>query len=43
MVASLKELLDDPGFANIYDPEEKFVTSGVSWQIYEALLAIRFG
>ncbi len=39
MVISLKELLDDPELADIDDPEEKFVTSGVSWQIYEALLA----
>ncbi|MHC5824461.1 MAG: Uma2 family endonuclease [Nostoc sp.] len=37
MVISLKELLDDPEL--IDDPEEKFVTSGVSWQMYEALLA----
>lgn len=39
MVSSLKELLDDPELAHIDDPEEKFVTSGVSWQMYEALLA----
>ncbi len=39
MVSSLKELLDDPELAHIDDPEEKFVTNGVSWQIYEALLA----
>jgi Uma2 family endonuclease len=39
MVSSLKELLDDPELAHIDDPEEKFVTSGVSWQVYEALLA----
>jgi Uma2 family endonuclease len=39
MVISLKELLDDPELADIDDPEEKFVTSGVSWQMYEALLA----
>ncbi|MBW4686602.1 MAG: Uma2 family endonuclease [Komarekiella atlantica HA4396-MV6] len=38
MVSSLKELLDDPELAHIDDPEEKFVTSGVSWQMYEALL-----
>ncbi|MEH1769200.1 Uma2 family endonuclease [Nostoc sp.] len=39
MVISLKELLDDPKLADIDDPEEKFITSGVSWQMYEALLA----
>ncbi len=39
MVISLKELLNDPELADIDDPEEKFVTSGVSWQMYEALLA----
>ncbi|MEH2069754.1 MAG: Uma2 family endonuclease [Nostoc sp.] len=39
MVTSLKELLDDSELVDIDDPEEKFVTSGVSWQIYEALLA----
>ncbi|MEH1923749.1 Uma2 family endonuclease [Nostoc sp.] len=39
MVISLKELLDDPKLTDIDDPEEKFITSGVSWQMYEALLA----
>lgn len=39
MVSSLQELLENSEFAHIDDPEEKFVTSGVSWQIYEALLA----
>jgi Uma2 family endonuclease len=39
MVSSLKELLNDPDLSQIDDPEEKFVTTGVSWQIYEALLA----
>ncbi|BAY20986.1 hypothetical protein NIES2100_07300 [Calothrix sp. NIES-2100] len=38
MVSSLKELLDESELAQIDDPEEKFVTSGVSWQMYEALL-----
>ncbi len=38
MVSSLKELLNDSELAQIDDPEEKFVTSGVSWQMYEALL-----
>ncbi|MBF2006535.1 MAG: Uma2 family endonuclease [Chlorogloeopsis fritschii C42_A2020_084] len=38
MVSSLKELLNDPELALTDDPEEKFVTTGVSWQMYEALL-----
>jgi Uma2 family endonuclease len=38
MVSSLKELLDDSELAQIDDPEEKFVTNGVNWQMYEALL-----
>jgi len=38
MVSSLKELLNDPELSQIDDPEEKFVTTGVSWQMYEALL-----
>ncbi len=39
MVSSLKELISEPELASIDDPEERFTTSGVSWQIYEALLA----
>ncbi|MBH8573247.1 Uma2 family endonuclease [Nostocaceae cyanobacterium CENA369] len=39
MVSSLKEFLDDSELEQIDDPEEKFVTSGVNWQMYEALLA----
>ncbi|MCC5636001.1 Uma2 family endonuclease [Nostoc sp. CHAB 5844] len=39
MVSSLKELLNYPELSQIDDPEEKFVTTGVSWQMYEALLA----
>ncbi|MCG6136981.1 MAG: Uma2 family endonuclease [Nostoc sp. LLA-1] len=39
MVSSLKELLNDAEFTSTDDLEEKFVTSGVSWQKYEALLA----
>lgn len=39
MVSSLKDILNDPELASIDDPEEKFVTSGVNWQMYEALLA----
>ncbi|OCQ89769.1 hypothetical protein BCD64_17605 [Nostoc sp. MBR 210] len=38
MVSSLTELLNDPELSQIDDPEEKFVTTGVSWQMYEALL-----
>lgn len=39
MVSSLKELIDEPELTGIDDPEERFATSGVSWQQYEALLA----
>lgn len=39
MVSSLTELLNDAEFASTDDLEEKFVTSGVSWQKYESLLA----
>jgi Uma2 family endonuclease len=39
MVSSLFELIDDPDFAGIDDPEERFTTSDVSWQQYEAVLA----
>jgi Uma2 family endonuclease len=39
MVSSLKELIDDPELAGIDDPEERFTTSDVSWQQYEAVLA----
>lgn len=39
MVSSLKELIDEPELAGIDDPEERFTTSEVSWQQYEALLA----
>ncbi|HEY9668455.1 MAG TPA: Uma2 family endonuclease [Coleofasciculaceae cyanobacterium] len=38
MVSSLKELIDQPELAGIDDPEERFTTSEVSWQQYEALL-----
>lgn len=38
MVSNLKELIDEPELAGIDDPEERFTTSCVSWQIYEALL-----
>jgi Uma2 family endonuclease len=39
MVSSLFELIDEPELALIDDPEEKFTTSEVSWQQYEAVLA----
>lgn len=39
MVSSLKELIDEPELTGIDDPEERFITSEVSWQQYEALLA----
>jgi Uma2 family endonuclease len=39
MVSSLKELVNDSDLTSIDDPEEKFVTSGISWQKYEVLLA----
>jgi hypothetical protein len=39
MVSNLKELIDEPELAGIDAPEERFTTSSVSWQIYEALLA----
>lgn len=38
MVSNLKELIDEPELAGIDDPEERFTTNSVSWQIYEALL-----
>ena len=39
MVNSLKELLNEPELAPLQDPEEKFVTTGLNWQMYETLLA----
>ncbi len=39
MNSGLKELIDQPELAHIQDPEETFITSGVDWQTYEALLA----
>ncbi|HEY9709840.1 MAG TPA: Uma2 family endonuclease [Oculatellaceae cyanobacterium] len=38
MVSSLFELIDEPEFAGIDDPEERFTTSVVNWQQYEAVL-----
>ncbi|MBD2299808.1 Uma2 family endonuclease [Nostoc sp. FACHB-87] len=39
MVSSLKELIDEPELGHSKDPEEKFISSGVSWDSYESLLA----
>ncbi len=39
MVNSLKELLNESELAALEDPEERFVTTGVNWQMYETLLA----
>jgi hypothetical protein len=38
MVASLKEIISDSEISYVDDPEERFITSGVSWETYEALL-----
>jgi Uma2 family endonuclease len=38
MVSSLKELIDEPEISDNDDPEEIFISSGVSWENYEALL-----
>lgn len=38
MVSSLKELFNQAELADADDPEEKFISSGVNWQMYEALL-----
>ena len=38
MVNSIKELIEYPELSNVDDPEEKFMTSGVNWESYEALL-----
>ncbi|MBH8573118.1 Uma2 family endonuclease [Nostocaceae cyanobacterium CENA369] len=39
MVSSLKELIDEPELDHSNDPEERFMSSGVSWESYESLLA----
>jgi Uma2 family endonuclease len=39
MVSSLKELIDEPELDHTDDPEERFISSGVSWESYESLLA----
>jgi Uma2 family endonuclease len=38
MVISLKKLIEESELVNVDDPEEIFITSNVSWEIYEALL-----
>lgn len=39
MVNSLKELIEESELIDVDDPEERFITSYVRWEIYEALLA----
>jgi Uma2 family endonuclease len=39
MISSLKELINEPELGRTRDSEEKFISSGVSWENYEALLA----
>lgn len=39
MVSSLKELIDEPELGDSKDPEERFISSGVSWESYQLLLA----
>ncbi|MBW4601169.1 MAG: Uma2 family endonuclease [Calothrix sp. FI2-JRJ7] len=39
MVVSLKEIISDSEIGYIDDPEQRFITSGVSWESYEALIA----
>jgi Uma2 family endonuclease len=38
MISSLKELIDQPELGHNDDPEERFISSGVSWESYESLL-----
>ncbi len=38
MVSSLRELIEEPEIVGADDPEEKYISSGVSWSNYEALL-----
>ncbi|WP_339383942.1 hypothetical protein [Fortiea sp. LEGE XX443] len=38
MVRSLKELIEESEIVKAKDPEKKFTTSSISWEIYEALL-----
>jgi Uma2 family endonuclease len=39
VVSSLKELIEESELVHGDDPEERFTTSGVSWENYEGLLA----
>lgn len=39
MVSSLKELIEESELVHVDDPEERFTISGISWEIYETLLA----
>lgn len=39
MVSSLKEIISESEISSTDDPEERFITSDVSWESYEALLA----
>jgi hypothetical protein len=38
MVSSLRELIEQPEIVGADEPEERFISSGVSWSNYEALL-----
>ncbi len=38
MVSNLRELIEEPEIVGADDPEERFISSGVSWTNYEALL-----
>ncbi|MBA3920255.1 MAG: hypothetical protein H0X31_00530 [Nostocaceae cyanobacterium] len=39
MVSGLKEFIGESELAHIDEPEERYTTRGINWQIYEALLA----
>jgi Uma2 family endonuclease len=39
MISSLREIITESEITLAEDPEERFITSGVSWDSYEALLA----
>jgi Uma2 family endonuclease len=38
MVNTLKDFIEESELTYIDDPEERFITNGVSWEIYEGLL-----
>jgi hypothetical protein len=38
MVSSLQQIISESEISDTDDPEERFITSGVSWESYEALL-----